>query len=448
MALSHHQTLQAAMDWSHALLSEKEKALFRRLSVFAGGWTLEASEAICAGGEVGASDILDFLTQLVDKSLVAVEIHRGEARYRLLETVRQYGQERLSKSGERDATRRRYRDWYLEWAEHARPKLRATEQEVWLERLRVEHDNLRAALAWSMEVGGGEPGLRLGVALAWFWYIDGHWSEGRKWLEQALALGGDVRSDTLADALMQAAEHARSQGDNERARAFAEKGLTISRETDNRGNIAWFLCNLGIIAVHEGDYSRGKALCEESVALGRQLGMKNLLAVDLGQLGHIARDSTDYEQATKFYGESLAFAREHGQKYTIAYALRNMAVLALHMYDYERAGPLFAESLALCAAAPNWVTQECLVGIADIACTERQYERAACLFGAGDALREALGVRRSPRIQNRYDERVAATRAGLGDAAFAARWAEGRAMTVVQAIEYALAVETGSGEVT
>jgi predicted ATPase/class 3 adenylate cyclase len=440
MALPHHQTLQAAMDWSHDLLSEKEKALFRRLSVFAGGWTLEASEAICAGGEVEASDILDFLAQLVDRSLVAVETQRGAARYKLLETVRQYGQERLSESAERGATRRQHRDWYLEWAEHARPKLGATEQEVWVERLRTEHDNLRAALKWSMQ-GGGEPALRLAAALAWFWYIDGHWSEGRKWLEQALALGGDVRSDTLADALMQAAEHARSQGDYERAKAFAEKGLRISRETDNRKNIAWFLYNLGVVAVHEGDYSRGKALCEESVALGRHLGMKNLLAVDLGQLGHIARDSTDYEQATKFYGESLAFAREYGQKYTIAYALRNMAVLALYMHDYERAGPLFAESLALCAAAPNWVTEECLVGMAEIACIEKRYERAACLFGAGDALHQALGVRRSPRPQVRYDARVAATCAGLGDAVFAKRWAEGRAMTLEQAIEYALADE-------
>jgi predicted ATPase/class 3 adenylate cyclase len=442
MVLPRQQTLLAMMEWSYDLLSEKERMLLRRLSVFAGGWTLEAAEIICAEAEVESSDILDLLTQLVDKSLVVVETQRGAARYKLLETVRQYGRERLSESGEAGATQQRHRAWYLEWAGHVDRKLRTAEQDVMVERLRTEHDNLRAALKWSMEAGGGEPGLRLAVALAWFWYIDGHWSEGRKWLEQALALGGDARSDTLADALLQAAEHARSQGDYERARAFAEKGLTIARETDNRGNIAWFLCNLGIIAVHEGDYSRGKALCEESAALGRQLGRKNLLAVDLAQLGHIARDSTDYEQATTFYGESLAFAREYGQKYTIAYALRNMAVLALHMCDYERAGALFAESLALCAAAPNWVTEECLVGIAEIACTERRYERAACLFGAGDGLHQALGVRRSPRPQVRYDERVAATRAGLGDAAFAKQWSEGRAMTLEQAIEYALKEST------
>jgi tetratricopeptide (TPR) repeat protein len=441
MSLPRQQTLRAMMEWSHDLLSEKEKVLFRRLAVFVGGWTLEAAEIICAAAEVGSSNILDLLTQLVDKSLVVVETQRGATRYKLLETVRQYGQERLSESGEVVAMRKRHRDWYLAWAEHVGGKLRTAEQEVWVERLRVEHDNLRAALGWSMEIGGHEPGMRLASALAWFWYVDGHWSEGRKWLEQALALGGDVRSDTLANALLQAAYHARNQGDYEKARAFAEKGLTIARETNNKESIAWFLYNLGVVAVHQGDYSRGKALCEEGVALGRQLNMKYLLAWDLAQLGHIARDNTDYKQATTFYEESLAFAREHGEKYVIAYAFRNMAVLALHVCDYERAFPLFAESLALCQTAPNWVTEECLVGMAEIACTDRRFEKAACLFGAGDALREALGVRRSPRIQIRYDERVAATRAGLGDAAFAAKWAEGRAMTLEQAIEYALATE-------
>jgi non-specific serine/threonine protein kinase len=271
--------------------------------------------------------------------------------------------------------------------------------------------------------------------------MDGHWSEGRKWLERALALGGDGPSAALARALYGATSLARSQGDYEKARAFAEKGLTIARETNNRTEIAWCFFNLGVLALqHEGDYSRAKVLCEESAALGRELGLKDLLALDLAQLGHIARDATDYEQASTFYTESLAFAREHGEKYVIAYALRNMGVLALHTCDYERAAALFTESIDLWRA-PNWVTEECLVGMAEIACAEKRYERAACLFGAGDTLREALGVRRSPRIQIRYDERVAATRAALGDAAFAAAWAKGRAMTLEQAVEYALTEE-------
>ncbi len=443
-ALPRHQTLRAALDWSHDLLSEPERILLRRLSVFAGGFMLESAEKICAGGGVDESDILDLLTRLVDKSLVAFDEQDGQARYRLLETVRHYGSERLVESGEADDARRRHRDWFLALAERAGPKVHGPEQEVWVKRLRGEHDNLRAALAWSMGGGGAEPGLRLATALSWFWYVDGYWSEGRKWLEQALELAGDAQSDTRSNALMQAAYHARSQGDYEKARAFAEQGLTMARETNNRENIPWFLFNLGVVALHEGDYSRGKVLCEESVALGRELGLKVLLAWALAQLGHIARDSSDYERATTFYGESLAFAREYGEEYIIASALRNEGVLALHIYDYARAAALFSESLALCrTGSPNWVTEECLVGMAEIAFAKRRYERAACLFAAGDALHKLLGVRRSPRIKVRYDDCVASTRAALGDAAFTAAWAEGRAMMLEQAIEYALAAEPG-----
>ena len=438
-AVPRHQTLRAAIDWSYNLLSEPEKALLRRQAVFAGGWTLEAAESVCSRDDVEPDQVLDLLTSLVGKSLVVSEAHQGAARYRLLETLRQYGQQRLSECGETDGTRRRHLDWFLEWARHAEPGLHSAEQSVWVEQCRADHDNLRAALKWSIETGGGEPAVKLVVALAWFWYVDGHWNEGRKWIEQALAHSSGAQPDTLADALLQLAYHARSQGDYEGTRTFAERGLTISRETKNKSNIAWFLYNLGAVALLEGDYSRGKALCEESVALGRQLGMKFLLANDLAQLGHIARDGEDYEQAGARYEESLVFAREHGERYTIAYALRNVAVLALHVRDYHRAGAFFVESLTLCGTTSNWVTEECLVGLAEIACERTHYDRAACLFGAGDALHEALGVRRSPRIQKRHDEQVAAVRTRLGDDAFEAAHAGGRAMTLEQAIAYALA---------
>ncbi len=441
-ALPRHQTLRAALDWSYDLLSEPERILLRRLSAFAGGFVLGSAEKVCAGEGVGERDILELLTRLVDKSLVVFDEQDGQARYRLLETVRQYGLERLVESGEADDVRRRHRDWFLALAERAGPNVHGPEQEIWVERLRGEHDNLRAALEWSMGVGGGEPGLRLATALSWFWYVDGYWSEGRKWLEQALALGGDIRSVTRTNALLQAAYHARSQGDYEKAKAFAEKGLTIARETNDRANIAWFLLDLGIVALHESDYSRGKVLCEESVALGRELGLKELLAWALAELGHIARDSTDYERATTFYGESLTFAREYGEKYVIASALRNDGFLALHICDYERAAALFTESLTLCrTGGPNWVTEECLIGTAEIACAERRYERAARLFGAGDTLHDILGVRRSPQIKVRYDHCVASTRAALGDDAFQHAWTEGRAMTLEHAIEYALNVD-------
>jgi non-specific serine/threonine protein kinase len=434
-----HQTLQAALDWSYDLLSEQERILLRRLSVFAGRFSLGAAEKICAGGGVDENDVLDLLARLVDKSLVVFDDQDGQARYWLLETMHQYGFERLVESGEADDVRRRHRDWFLALAERAGPKVIGPEQEVWVEHLRGEYDNIRVALEWSMGGGDAESGLRLATALSWFWYVDGYWSEARKWLEQALALGGHVSIVIQQNALLQAAYHARSQGDYEKAKAFAEKGLRLARETNNKANIAWFLLDLGIVAVHEGDYSRGKTLCEESIALGRDLGLNDFLAWSLAQLGHIARDSADYEQATTFYGESLAFARKFGEKYLIAYALRNDGVLKLHIGDYERAATLFTESLALYrTGGANWVTEECLVGMAEIAYAKRRYERAACLFGAADTLRDFLGVRPSPRIKDRYDKSVLSTRAALGESAFAAPWAKGQAMTTRQAIEYAL----------
>jgi non-specific serine/threonine protein kinase len=439
--LPRHLTLKTAINWSYDLLSVKERALLCRLSTFAGGWTLEAAEAICWGNRTEPSEVLDLLTRLVDKSLVAADMRNGEARYRLLETVRQYGRDRLLDSGEDvDALRRRHRDWYLDLAQHARARFHTTEQEAWVKRLRAEHDNFRVALEWSIGAGDAEPGIQLAATLAWFWYVDGHWSEGRKWLERALQMDGDVRSATRVWALMGASYLVRSQGDYERARVFAENGLTIARETNNSSDIAVFLLNLGILALqHEGDPGRGRALLEESVALARECDGKDTVAWALAQLGHIARDSTDYERAKTLYAESLASAREYGERYIIAYALRNEGVLALHKCDYAGAATLLTESLDLCRTrGPNWVTQECLVGMAEIACAERRYKKAARLFGAGDALREVLGARRLPSSNVRYEECVASTRAALGNIPFVAIWTEGRAMTLEQIIDYAL----------
>jgi len=347
--------------------------------------------------------------------------------------IRQYGSERLSESNEKCATQRQHRDWYLRSAEQKRES-----RDDWKDRLQAEHSNLRAALDWSMETNDTEPGLRLLGRLVYFWYADGHWSEGRKAVDRALALWGDERSASLVQPLLGASFLARAQGEYEQARAFAEKGLVLAREYSNR-HVPFLLFNLGVVAhQHDRNVERGKALYEESIALSRELGEIEPLVWNFGQLGHIARDNGEYERAATLYEESLAFARQHGEKYAIANVLRNMGVLSLHTRDYARAAAFFSEGLSLSRRA-NWVTEECLIGIAEIACIRSQHERAARLFGAGDTLRERLGIRRLPRMQTRYDEVVGATRDALTHKAFAAAWAEGRAMTLEQAIEYALA---------
>ncbi len=186
-ALPRQQTLQATIDWSHHLLSEKERILFRRLSVFMGGFTLEAAEAVCAGNGIEQDEVLDLLSHLIDKSLVAVAQRSGEARYRLLETIRQYGQDKLQEFGEAANLRRNHCDWYVGLSERAESEILGARQGSWFDRLEVEHDNLRAALGWSLEQKEAETAARMGAAIWRFWLLRGYMSEGRRWLERALA---------------------------------------------------------------------------------------------------------------------------------------------------------------------------------------------------------------------------------------------------------------------
>src|SRR5829696_2809070 len=215
-AVPRQRTLHATMDWSHELLPEEERTLFRRLSVFAGGFTLEAVESVCAGEDLTRDEVLELLSHLVDKSLVMVREESGEARYRLLETVRQYGWEKLSESGEEEQVRERHAGHYLTLAEEAEPELKGEGQVAWLKRFEREHDNLRAAMRWLLDRGESEKAVRLGWALWLFWWIRGHFAEGRRSMERALTTGGSAAMppSARAKALFVAGTMACGQGDN------------------------------------------------------------------------------------------------------------------------------------------------------------------------------------------------------------------------------------------
>lgn len=445
-ALPRHQTLQATMDWSYELLSETERTMLRRLSVFAGGWTLEAAEAVCSGDGIETADVLDLLAHLVDNSLVAAETHSGQARYRLLETVRQYGLERLREAGEVDDTRRRHRDAYLTLAEHVAPELLGPQQAPWFERLATEHDNLRAALAWSRaEKDGAEAGFRLTGALRWFWARRGYWREGREWLEAALERSAEVPPPASSQALLGATHFAWRRGDYGLATTLGQRGLARCQELRDKNGSASFLSALGIVALLQGDYERATALCEETLNLSREQGNKSLMGTQLTHLGVVARYQGDYDRATALYGESLALFREIGDKWNIALALRTMGDVAIQQSDYGRAAASFMESLILCRdVGDRWVSQGCLEGLASVASAQGHYRGAARLVGAAERLNESLGYRRHPRYQASYDQHMAPTRAALGDDAFAAAWAEGQSMTLEEAIEYALASTEGA----
>jgi predicted ATPase len=440
IVLPRQRTLRAAIDWSYNLLSEPERVLLRRLSVFAGGWTLEAAEAVCGGGSVEADQVLDLLTSLVDKSLVLAEMHHGEARYRLLETVRQYGRDRLVESNEAAPVRTRHRDWYLALAERAEPELRRASQDGWLHRLETEHDNLRAALEWSrIEEGGAEAGLRLAGTLHVFWHMRGYWGEGRGWLERALARCGEAPVDYLPKALHGAAQLMRRLGDYDRAAPLCEKGLALSRELGDHRYAAWFLIHFGIVALQQSHYAEATRLFEEALTLGRESQDQWWICLGLNHLAEVALREGNYVQAAGYFLESLTLARELGDKYLIAYILRYWGEVDLRRGNYEQAAARYTEGLTVsCELGARRETEGCIDGLAQLACANGNYEQAGRLFGATETLRAVLGLRREAVEQAHHDQRVAATRAALREESFDAAWAKGRAMTLEQAIEYAL----------
>jgi len=480
-AVARHQTLKATMDWSYELLSEAERAMLRRVSVFAGGWTLEAAETVCSGEGIEPREVLDLLALLVDKSMVLVyEEDHGGPRYRLLETVRQYGRERLVESGEDEAVGRRHRDWYLRSAEEAEPGLQEPQQEIWLDRLEAEHDNLRAALEWCRtREDNPEYGLRLAGALWKFWEVRGYWSEGRAWLEGTLARSGELMNSQRVKGLNGAAYLAFFQGDYERAAALGEESLALSRKLgDKRGTASclnilgleacrlerydraaalgeeslalsrevgdrWGVADahavMGLVARGQGDYTRAAALLEESLAQARQLGDKWRVAIVLNNLGLVAREQGDYDRAKTLLEETLAQFRLLGDKWGIAFSQSNLGIVAWNQGDHERAELLFRESLLLRRALGDkrGITTS-LVGLAAVAAARGQAERSALLFGAAEALREAIRVPVPPFIRDEYDRRVAALRATMREQAFTEAWAEGRAMSMDRAIAAAL----------
>jgi non-specific serine/threonine protein kinase len=423
---ARHKTLGALMDWSYELLTDAERTLLRGLSVFAGSFTLEAVHSVF-GGEIDQYELIDLLSQLVDKSLVVVHGQAGQARYRLLETIRQYASEKLVASGEEEAARTRHRDWYLFLAEESESLLVGEQQLAWLDRLEEEHDNLRAALAWSLSNGGrgvrsaeytnhiphSEASLRLSGAMTWFWYFRGYLREGRSWLESALASaecseadrsqesgvrnqesgGSSFRSPHCAKALSAAGIVAFLQSDYGVARAYLERGLAIWRALGDKRGIAFTGTFLGRTATRQGDPS-GRAISEESALLFREIGEKWGLALSLDFLGQVVRDLGDEQGALALYDESMALYQEMGHKWGVALELSNAGRLALRQGDYATAHSHLEDALAIQQEVGDkraiaWT----LHPLGDLAREEGDYERAASLYSQSLDIFHELGDR-------------------------------------------------------
>ncbi len=441
-AMPRHRTLHATMDWSHELLGQKERALFRRLSVFAGGFSLEAAESVCAGEELERDEVLELLSHLVDKSMVTAREEAGEARYRLLETVQQYGREKLSELGEVGQARERHVGCYLALAEEAEPELKGERQVAWLERLERDHDNLRATMAWLLGRGEPEKAAGLGWALWLFWGIRGHFAEGRRWMEQALsAKGGAMPASARAKALFVAGMMANYQGDHRSAEPLIEESLTLFRELEDKPGTAYALSNAGFAASGQGRHQRAITLNAEAVDLFLEVEEKWGAAIQLCFLAVAWRDRGDHVRAKPLAERGLALSREVGERQAISAALYTLATLSQAERDHESARDLFEEGLKLSAELGNEAdVAHCLEGLASIAGAEGRIVCAARLWGAEEALLENIEAAVYTYVPDRSlrRSRVAAARARLDEEAFDVAWAEGKAMTPEQAIEYAL----------
>jgi predicted ATPase/DNA-binding CsgD family transcriptional regulator len=548
------QTLRATLAWSYDLLAPEEQALFRRLAVFAGGFTIEAAEAVGAdGGDEGPrtedesvggartrpsspvlrpSGVLDGLASLADKSLLQRDVsdfEEDEPRFVLLETLREFGLEQLQATGELDAMQRRHAAHYLALAEQAEPELHGPRQAAWLDRLAREHDNLRAALGWCVDAGDAARGLRLGVALWWYWFVRGHLSEGRQWLAALLALpapppssaiaigrarvlaaaailaqhqdGREAAEQLLAGGLAFAREigddrsirdvaralglAAGRAGDRETAREHVETTLAISERLGDRFGAAWAVNTLGVLAYLQGGYATAGAQYELALAMRREIGDAWGISTSMNDLGHLCLAQGDYAGAREWYEQSLAVRRPLGYQNGLALSLLglgqaaaglgdldtarhrleeslaifrvlagssppraaaalHLGAVACHQGDYPAARAALAESLAL-SRQVGWTTgmAASLAWFAHLAAVQGRTARAGRLAAAAAALDEAPPAGPTQSFPA-FDRWIAGGRPppmeGQRQAAPAA-WAEGQAMTLDQAIEYALATE-------
>lgn len=343
VALPHQQTLQATLEWGYGLLSEAERALFRRLAVFTASFSLEAAESIC---DIPPAAVLDLLSNLVDKSLVEPLPTARAMRYRLLEVVRQFAYARLCDAGEEQPLRCRHRDYFLQWAEHGEAELRGAQQLEWFARFESEHDNLCAAMEWCQQDADAEKGLRLASALWWFWRVRGYLSKGRARMAKMLALpAAPVNTAVRARALNVAGFLALFQGDFPAARQYAQEALAIAEELDDRQAMAMALYTLGDNVV-AGSVERGMAIRQQSLALSEASGDKWMMAFTLNALGELARLQDDYAAAGSFYERSLQLRRELQDKRGIAVCLTNLGFVVFRQGQIEQARELLRHVLA------------------------------------------------------------------------------------------------------
>ncbi|MGH2615017.1 MAG: ATP-binding protein, partial [Thermomicrobiales bacterium] len=433
------RTIRNAIDWSFDLLTPAEQALFRRLSVFAGGFSLAAAEAV-ATDETATRDTFEGISSLVDKSLLfRLDDVAGESRFSMMETIRDYGLEQLAASGEEDVVRHRLAAWCLALAEPGYAGFFGPEHRQWLARLDADHDNLRAVLGWALDRGEAEIAQRLVYALSRFWYVRGHLSEGLMWSERALASGAETSAAARAGAMAVTSYMSWARGDDWRAAALWAEAIPLFRGLDDVPGLALALHAAGLVEEDRGEHDRARALQEEALTLCRSSEDTILFVAHvLYALGVVVyRQQGDLDLAESHFAEALRQLQELGDSYGAGIALANLGRVARDRGQYWEAAALYAEALTL-----HWDDGDsgriasCLTGLGIVAALAGQGERAARLCGAAEALRETIGAP-IPRYRGQFERAIGAARTALGEQAFAAAWAAGRALSLVDAVRVA-----------
>lgn len=432
LAEPRQRTLEATVDWSHDLLHDDDRVLFRRLAVFAGGWSVRAAEEVADGS-------VDALSRLADQSLIVVEEHAGQARHRFLEVIRGYAGKRLEAAGEADTLRRRHATFFASLAADAGRGMLVRQPDAWVRRLRDDLDNLRAANAW-LSHADYPAALDMAADLWWFWFRAGLWHEGRMWLRVLLA-GRRAETRGVARALTGLGSLAWVQDDHAAARTLLEESLALGRRLGLDEDVGISATLLSMEMLSQGEHGKARRLCEEGITLLRDGHAPIGLGLAYASLGSIGLATCKHAEARAPLEQSVAMFRALGDTWGLALAVRNLGLVAFHEGDFGRATELVAESLStLDPPGDPWFVSRGLESMASIAAAQGEHVRAARLLGAGQGLRRTVGAGVLPYYQRDYDEAVARVCAGLGSDAMSAAWREGASMRQEQALAYALSL--------
>ena len=484
---ARQHTLYGAIDWSYNLLGDAEKALFRRLSVFAGGWTFDAADAVCHGERENGIDVLDGLDMLTDNSLLQPpEEVDGEPRLKMLESIREFAHERLTATDEAGTTHDRHVRYFLSLAEQADTEMHRAGQQVWYRRLEAELDNLRAAMAWALEQGQSELAVRIATALSKFWWTRGYRREGLQWLDRGLSGSGPISPGVRAKALNRAGFLSCDLGDYDRAVEMLLDSLALSWDMSDIAGIGFALDKLGTTVMRQGDFKTATTMLEQALKLRRQLRDRRGTYTTLKDLGLAASWQGHHDRAVALYGEALALARaaedDHilgiiltnlgeayahqgecdraeacyaeaesiytrlGNRAGVADVTRNRGILALKQQEVARASDLLVEAIvAFKEMDDREYTIMAMEGLAAVAQEQHRWDRAVRLLSATESLRQATGVARRPVDQQDFDACLTGVRSQLDEASYEAAWAEGGTMSFEQAAAYAVAGRAVAG---